>query len=1433
MRNNIPKPFILLSLLLCSIVLTTCKKLEKEMLVSTGEVTGISVNTADATGTVIDLGDGATQHGHCYGTSPNVSTTGSNLKTQLGVPPTGGFTSQLTGLIAGTKYYIKAYITDGTKTAYGDEISFTTLAAAGPELTTTAVSSITTTTAASGGNITSDGGATVTARGVCWNTATGPSISNSKTTDGAGTGSFTSNLSSLTPGTTYYVRAYATNSAGTSYGNELTFTSVALLPPTVTTTAISTITTTTAMSGGSITNDGGASITARGVCWSATTGPTTADSKTTDATGTGNYTSVITGLVPGTTYYVRAYATNSAGTSYGNELSFITTPGLPSLTTTTVTSLTQTTATGGGNITGDGGSSVTFRGVCWSTVSGPTTSSSKTTDGTGSGIFSSSLTGLTANTTYYVRAYAINNAGTAYGNELTFTTSPGVPVVPTLSTTAITSITQNTATSGGNITSDGGASVTARGVCWSTVTGPTISGNKTSDATGSGVFVSNITGLTASTKYYVRAYATNSVGTSYGSELSFTTSAIAPVVPTLTTTAISGITQTGASSGGNITSDGGASVTARGVCWSTTTSPTISGDKTSDATGSGAFVSTITGLTASTKYYVRAYATNSVGTSYGDELSFTTSSVAAVVPTLTTTAVSALASTSVSSGGNITSDGGASVTARGVCWNTAASPTISNSKTSDGTGSGSFVSSLTGLTANTIYYVRSYATNSAGTAYGSEISFTTTIQLADFDVNTYNTVQIGTQLWMKENLKVTHYRNGNPIPIVADNTEWSNLTSGAYSLFNTDAFYNYYATVDNRNLCPTGWHVPTHDEWTILENYLISNGFNYDGTTSGNKIAKSLATTTIWPSSTTEGAIGNTDYPEYRNKSGFSALPSGTRGSNGTFADLGIRSYLLSSSEFSASNARGRSLSKDQSWSVSTSTAKTAGQSVRCVQGEGQVLPAVTTTSISAITTNGASSGGNITSDGGASVTARGICWSTLANPTVALTTKTTDGTGSGSYTSSLIGLTESTTFYVRAYATNSVGTAYGNEVSFTTNPAVMPTLSTTAVTDITGTTATSGGNITSDGGGSISVRGVCWDVTSPPTTGDSRTLNGPGTGTYVSNLTGLTPNTTYYVRAYATNSAGTAYGNEVPFATAKIAPTATTSAATDITPTAVTLNGTVNANNDVTSVYFDYGLTTSYGSTYAAVPSPISTSTATAVSTIIPGLPGATTYHFRVWAQNSAGTTYGNDMTFNTLCGPSFIKTHTSGDVAPVGKTVNYGTVETNLSGAAKCWITQNLGSDNQAASAADATEAAAGWYWQFNRKQGYKHDGTIRTPNTTWITPIDENSDWTAANDPCTILLGTGWRIPTYTEWSNADNNGGWNNYDDSYSSVLKLHAAGGINNDGTLSPRGDGGSYWSSKQNTSTSSWYLLLGNSLSGTYYGDFGKVLGFTVRCLKD
>lgn len=305
---------------------------------------------------------------------------------------------------------------------------------------------------------------------------------------------------------------------------------------------------------------------------------------------------------------------------------------------------------------------------------------------------------------------------------------------PKLGTTKVSGITSNSATIMGFVVAQGDG-FTEKGICYDIAANPTTAKSKTvyAGTATTAAFNVTLTGLNYATPYFARAYAIGPSGTVYGEELTFTT---LPVVPTLTTLAVTDVTGNSAKSGGTVTISGGANVTARGVCWGLTDPPTIAGSKTTDGAGTGAFTSSLTGLLGNKTYYVRAYATNSAGTGYGPTVSFKT---AVDLPVVTTTAVTDITKTSAKSGGNVTYDGGGTVTAKGLVWSTDANPDLTDNIIPGGTGTGSFVSNLTGLTVNTAYHVRAYATNSAGTAYGSDIQFKTLADITKFFVvGTYN-----------------------------------------------------------------------------------------------------------------------------------------------------------------------------------------------------------------------------------------------------------------------------------------------------------------------------------------------------------------------------------------------------------------------------------------------------------------------------------------------------------------------------------------------------------------------------------------------------------------------------------------------------------------------------------------------------------------------
>ena len=404
----------------------------------------------------------------------------------------------------------------------------------------------------------------------------------------------------------------------------------------------------------------------------------------------------------------------------------ITSPVAPTVTTQAITDIATTTATGNGNITGLGVPNPGSHGVCWGTSANPTIIDNTVANKgvvSATGAFSAPINGLTPNTLYHVRAYATNSTGTVYGDDVSFTTK--MPTVTSATTNVATGITATGATLNGSINANNASTTVTFEYGLTTSYGTTVTADQSPVTGSTTTLVSKaITGLTAGTTYHYRVVGVNTNETTTGDDMTFTTLKLLSV----TTQAVSSISTNSVVANGNITDLGQPNPTAYGFCWSTSPNPTTDNSKLDKGSISdtGAFSATLTGLATHTKYYVRAYTINEAGTSYGEQVSFSTNGIIANV---TLYEIKDIESTSAIGKCSITDLGVPNATAYGICWSTSPNPTMFDSKIHNlGTPTtiGFFYASITELEPNTVYYARVYAANGQGVAYSDEISFKTT-----------------------------------------------------------------------------------------------------------------------------------------------------------------------------------------------------------------------------------------------------------------------------------------------------------------------------------------------------------------------------------------------------------------------------------------------------------------------------------------------------------------------------------------------------------------------------------------------------------------------------------------------------------------------------------------------------------------------------------
>jgi uncharacterized protein (TIGR02145 family) len=585
----------------------------------------------------------------------------------------------------------------------------------------------------------------------------------------------------------------------------------------------------------------------------------------------------------------------------------------------------------------------------------------------------------------------------------------------------------------------------------------------------------------------------------------------------------------------------------------------------------------------------------------------------------------------------------------------------------------------------------------------------------EYEGQTYNTVQIGTQCWLKENLNVGMRINGNQEQTdngiiekycFENDPSMCDIYGGLYQW---NEMMQYVTSNGSRGICPEGWHLPDLNEEQILETFLGNQ------TVAGGKMKE--AGFAHWMAPNTNAT----------NSSGFTALPGGYRDFyDGTFNQLTTKAYCWSSSPENDARAWFCALDYMTGYLTTYNLNKSSGFSARCIKNVVPVL-----------NVPGSYQGWN------------------PADSSTAIASVNQDEKYEG-----YIWFPVNTEF---KYAKGTWNVNWGDNGA-------------------NGTLEPNGANIIAGAEGYYKLNA---DLVA---------------------LTHTFVKTNWSVIGSATPG-GWGYDTEMTYDAAN----KVWSVSTDLMPGEILFRA--NLSWDIFYGDDDANGTLESGGDSIAV------EVAGNYTITIDLDKPLYTYHL----------TYNGSFT----CGSVIFIHHFAGAVAPVDKTVTYTTV-TNIPGEpSKCWITSNLGADHQASSVDDATEASAGWYWQFNRKQGYKHDGTTRTPNTVWVTPIIENSDWIAANDPCRIELGSTWRIPTYTEWNNVDIINGWTDWAGPWNSGLKLHAAGNLGITlGALFTRGTSGNYHSSTQSSTSKSWYLDFGSGYSNMF-GNDGKAYAWSLRCLFD
>jgi len=941
-------------------------------------------------------------------------------------------------------------------------------------------------------------------------------------------------------------------------------------------------------------------------------------------------------LSSGVTYHYRVVAQNAGGTTYGADMTF-TTLKPPVAQTQPATGIGADSATLNGLVTPFGlATTVTFE-YGTDTTYGTTVTAIQSPLPAGINVpfpVSVTLSGLANNTTYHYRVVAQNTDGTAYGEDQSFLTGGGT--APTAVTNAATGVGATSAVLNGTVTANGAETVVTFEYGLDTGYGSVIAAVPylLTGTSATAVSAAPIE-LLANTTYHYRVVAVNANGTTNGADMTFTT---LPLPPTASTGFASPIGTTTATLNGTVNAIGDSATVTFQYGLTTAYGTTVTADQ-SPVTGSTdtAVSRAITGLSNNTTYHYRVVAVNSGGTTYGADQTFITGTAA---PTAVTQAATLVGPTSATLNGTVNANNADASVWFELGETTAYGRTL---PAVPDTVTGSVNTAVTALPADllpgTTYHFRVAAQNSSGISYGADMTFQTfsppaavtgpadpvttstatlTGLVTAFNSSTTVTFQYGTTTAYGTTVTAAQspVTGNTPVPVSMAIAGLAADTAYHFRVVATNSLGTTYGQ-DMTFLTTVGAPAAV----TLPASPTVTGAVLY-----GTVNAHNLSTTVTFEYGTTL-AYGST----------VSAVPSPVGGSADTPVSAVISGLSFNTTyhfRVVAVNSGGTTYGDDLTFTTTLNPSATT-------------LPA-TDVGGSYATLNGLANGNN------------GI-WSVAFDygPTAAYGSTATavpsivSGNTGTPVSADISGLLPETTYHYRLRVFSGALNYYGADMTFTTG--TLPSVLTLAASGVGGSSATFNGLVNPKNMSTTVFfefgETIAYDRV---VTADQSPVAG-NTDTPVSAaLTNLVPNSTYHYRVVAQSGNGIAYGADISFTTLADPPAATTLPASGVTDTTAGLNGTVEPNNASTTVWYEYGLTAAYGSTQPAAQSPLAGSGIQTVSATIGGLTTGVTYHYRVVAQNSGGTTYGADRTFITGVDPPTATTMAATDTNPSGATLH-----------------------------------------------------------------------------------------------------------------------------------------------------------------------------------